>query len=547
MVERLSLLFDFEDKNQFKQRVQICKFYKQRAEDEKNFQEYAVTIPDSNVSQLREEWIKNIQDKAWIKKKKYSDFDLGWANQITANIIETVKAEYNREMKKCYVLAEMKDKVNNQKFKDMRIQVRSHVDTVPFYGTIDKLDYEKLNFGQLSEKLAQNHSTKQKEIVEALRMFSERNSQYMTKDLLVFNLSTSDLPYKLSSFMNMQSSAHNKNLQSLHIQWREFISNDISEKLRKIELYNPSIPSKEEYMDSKRMPMRRFLRRVDLIFRESVKTLAEYNINEWIKTCRQFVMDNFEDRTKEVWRVSEKPMIYVEIKTKERNKDRKKRESDEELIFFEPNDATINKKLKEPLQWLIKAINSFNTLEPNIVNMVNLPQKVAFQVDEKMPMFAEAFERLDQLIEEGLKRPNEILEKFQKYAFLLHKPAEDVVKSYWGKDSENKKSVTDLDEYLNKVSESINEIEGLAINEMNCHFFQIRTKSVKATLIKSAKEIMKALMAKINSSSSKTVQEIQEKYDSLITKMTTEPQSEEKLVEMQGVIRSEERRVGKEC
>jgi hypothetical protein len=80
MVERLSLLFDFEDKNQFKQRVQICKFYKQRAEDEKNFQEYAVTIPDSNVSQLREEWIKNIQDKAWIKKKKYSDFDLGWAN-----------------------------------------------------------------------------------------------------------------------------------------------------------------------------------------------------------------------------------------------------------------------------------------------------------------------------------------------------------------------------------------------------------------------------------------------------------------------------------
>jgi len=41
---------------------------------------------------------------------------------------------------------------------------------------------------------------------------------------------------------------------------------------------------------------------------------------------------------------------------------------------------------------------------------------------------------------------------------LLHKPAEEVVKSYWGKDKENKKSVDDLDDYLQKVSESINEI-----------------------------------------------------------------------------------------
>jgi dynein heavy chain len=236
-------------------------------------------------------------------------------------------------------------------------------------------------------------------------------------------------------------------------------------------------------------------------------------------------------------------MIYVDIKTKERNKDRKKREKDTELVFFEPSQRSILKKLKEPLNWLIKAINSFNTLEPDIVSLVKLERKVAFEVDKEMPMFAKAFEYLDYLVGKGLERPNEILEKFQKYSFLLHKPAEDVVKSYWGKDKENKKSVNDLDEYLAKVSESINEIQGLCINEMNTHFFQVRTKNVKETLIKRAKGIMKALTAKIKSSSKKTVKEIQQKYDDLKTKMTTEPETEEELVEMQQTIENYEHRL----
>jgi hypothetical protein len=126
----------------------------------------------------------------------------------------------------------------------------------------------------------------------------------MYKDLLIFELNSSELPYKLSSFMSMQKTSHSKNLQSLHIQWREYISNEISECLRPLEDYNPSIPCKEDYMEARRIPMKRFLKRVDLIFRESVKALAEYNISEWLKTCRQFVMENSEDLAKEVWRIN---------------------------------------------------------------------------------------------------------------------------------------------------------------------------------------------------------------------------------------------------
>lgn len=458
---------------------------------------------------------------------------MNWANQISAKIIKTVKAEYTRDMKKQYVLNEMKDVSTHPKFDDLRIKIRHKACHVKFYGTIEKLDYEDTNFGVLAKQLKLNHSTREPKLVEALNIFSERNMKYLTRDLLIQKFNPGDLPFKLSTFSSMQKSHNQKTLQSLHIQWRTHISNEISECLRTLPNYNPAIPNRDEYLEAKRIPMRRFLKRVDLIFRQSVKSLTEHNIGIWVDTCRKFVMEHNEDLSKEAWRTSERPLIQIEIKSKERNQDRKKRESDSELIYFEPSEETIMKRFKEPLNWLIQGTNSFETLEPDIVNMVNLEQKVSFPVDEKMPMFAKAFEEVEYYVNEGLKRPLEILAKFQKYAFLLHKPADEVVKSYWGKDKENKKSVDDLDDYLQKVSESINEIQGLCINEMNCHFFQIKTKALKETLVKRAKDIMKAVMQKINSQSSKAIKEIQLKYDNLKVKMTTEPQTEEQLKETQ--------------
>ena len=145
-VERLSLLFDFEDKNLFKQRVQICKHYQQRAEDEIRFQNYAEKVPENEISQLNEDWVENIKYKSWIKKKKYKDEDLLWASQLSGKIMKTVKAEYSREMKKCHVLSEMKNKSTHSKFKELRVNVRNQPNLVPFYGTIDKLEFHDQNF-----------------------------------------------------------------------------------------------------------------------------------------------------------------------------------------------------------------------------------------------------------------------------------------------------------------------------------------------------------------------------------------------------------------
>ena len=96
-VDRLSLLFDAEDKVKFKERVQLCKHYQRRAEDEIRFQNYAESIPDSNVSTLSLEWEKEIKHKT-LDKKRMKEEDYNWGHQMFKKAIRTVEAEYAREM-----------------------------------------------------------------------------------------------------------------------------------------------------------------------------------------------------------------------------------------------------------------------------------------------------------------------------------------------------------------------------------------------------------------------------------------------------------------
>ena len=548
-VERLSLLFDFEDKNLFKQRVQLSKFYQKRAEDEIRFQNYAQKIPDEKVSELSEDWKEEIKYKSWIKKKKYRQDELLWAAQLSSKIMKTVEAEYSREMKNCYVLNEMKDKKKLEKFKKLRIAIRKPEKKIPFYGTIDKLKYDK-SFKQLSDKLISSHSTREPQLVDALKFFSECNQKHMFKELLVFNLSLNDLPYQLDSFCLMQENNHKKNFTSLGHQWRDFITSEIAEYMRPLKDFNPStITDKSIYDQPERLPMKRFFKRIDLIFRESVKHLTEYNISCWIKTLRQFVLlteEELDAQGGEVWKISQKPMIAITIHSKEKDKKdkkdkkRKKKENPGDLIFFKPSEDEVLEKMKRPLMWLINSINQLKNLKPDIVNIAKLESKPAFPVSKELPMFSEALEKVDYLVRKGFEEPNQILEQFQQYCFLLSKSGDDSIKINWGKNRDNRKNVEDLDKQLNRYKTSIKEIQGLCINERNCHFFQIRTEKIKATLIGRAQDRIKEIKKKINEQTVKFVKEIQNKYEDLKKKMTTEPESEEELMDMQKAIENYE-------
>jgi len=145
-VDRLSLLFDLEDKMKFKDRVLLCKHYQKRAEDEIRFQNYAESIGDERVSILSPEWERAIQNKV-LDKKRMREEEYNWGLVQFKKAIRTAEAEYLREMKKCIVLREMMDEKNHEKFKNKRIKLRRNKKVIPYLGIIGKILPQERYYG----------------------------------------------------------------------------------------------------------------------------------------------------------------------------------------------------------------------------------------------------------------------------------------------------------------------------------------------------------------------------------------------------------------
>lgn len=198
------------------------------------------------------------------------------------------------------------------------------------------------------------------------------------------------------------------------------------------------------------------------------------------------------------------------------------------MIYYEPSQEEVIKNLQSPLQTLIETINTFICLEPDIVRMLNLERKASFAVSEELPLFRDALKYIEELTNKGFEEPNEVLEKFKEYEFLLHKSKDEIAKSFMDKDkNQEKKSVTDLDEYISKITDSIVKLQGLCINQKNSTFFQIRTAEIKETLIKKAKDILEAVLSRVSNDCMTNVKNINENYNTLKDTLMKEPESEE--------------------
>ena len=106
--------------------------------------------------------------------------------------------------------------------------------------------------------------------------------------------------------------------------------------------------------------------------------------------------------------------------------------------------------------------------------------------------------------------------------------------------NQEKKSVSDLDEYLRKVTNSIDKLQGLCINQKNATFFQIRSAEIKETLIKKAKDTLEAILTRVASDCVVNVKNINETYNNLKDALMKEPETEEELVQLNAVISKHE-------
>ena len=635
-VDRLSLLFDDEDRNQFKDRVQQAKYYQRRAEDEMRFQNYAEQVDNNMVSKLSKTWIREIIHKSLSKRRKTREEDLVYAEGLAHKIIQTVEAEYLREMKKCFVLSEMLEKTNKDRFVKLKIAIRKELKKIPYYGTIGKLPSLPF-FHMRSHQLMKKLLITERDNRICFNDFAEKSSEKILTQIFNYNIPKTHLPMSNISFSTLQTNFMNESNKALYNLWRESQITTISS----VPAFNVSF-NLEDYRENKKKmePTIRFIKRMDLFFRSNVKGLGEYNLTKYVDFVRQFNMP----KDDEVWSVSQTPLMLLtiknydmkekEIKEKERlekerlekerlekeklekegkvkdiieiktegpgkeekeevdiydaeleeliadmdvavvddkgkeaeNKkaEKKKRKKDdinqprsalkdEECVYFEPSKPEVMKTMLKPIVQLIRSINSINTLQSTVLKNLEKgrnPEQPIYKVSKDTPAFKKSIEQVKDLVNRAFIEPTRIIQLFRKHSDLFRSSSEDIVNKYLkaGDDAkgdkrkaQQKKSVEELDEFIQIIENSISDIQGICINEKNTIFFLLHTADNKKTMIEKAKEIKTALMNQIKTQNDERVVAIKKRFDELEDKIGKQPHDEREYDELIKILEDPEK------
>lgn len=106
-------------------------------------------------------------------------------------------------------------------------------------------------------------------------------------------------------------------------------------------------------------------------------------------------------------------------------------------IYFEPNYQTIQAVLQRPLEMLVDTVNGFLKLEKDLVPLIDLKKESAFEISTELSWIKDALERVHSYLQLGYDEPNQILQNFQRYNFLMEKSSSSIVRHLLGDQKEH--------------------------------------------------------------------------------------------------------------
>lgn len=149
--------------------------------------------------------------------------------------------------------------------------------------------------------------------------------------------------------------------------------------------------------------------------------------------------------------------------------------------------------LQRPLEMLVDTVNGFLKLEKDLVPLIDLKKESAFEISTELSWIKEAMERVHTYLQLGYDEPNQILQNFQRYNFLMEKSSSSIVRHLLGDQKEHPQILSldagEVEAKLHEYQKAKLEIERLCIDEKNGHFFQVKTKTAKELLIAKATEV----------------------------------------------------------
>jgi len=290
-VYRLSLRFQWECPLAFGRRFELAMQRQKVAEDELRFLSFVRSRPLS--PSLSASTVQRILRR--VPKEM---------EEVREALLKEVREEHRLAMQKCLVLNDMfhalKDVSLQNVYLKERIRLRRPEKIIRKQGCVPCEPYRS-NRQQLADK----HVSKQKQLVKALAILTERSYQYEQCFLLNTRLGEKQLPMSLADFEALQEAHFKEAAHQLKTNWREWVVGEVQDALRDVyKFYQTDL---KEYRDSE---LSRMLTLFDLMFNSLMKKLVHSNVEVYCDFIRRFAYPLDSDS----WRKKEHALFIIELK-----------------------------------------------------------------------------------------------------------------------------------------------------------------------------------------------------------------------------------------
>lgn len=86
----------------------------------------------------------------------------------------------------------------------------------------------------------------------------------------------------------------------------------------------------------------------------------------------------------------------------------------------------------------METVNAFYQLEKDLVPLVDIEKRKAYEIDMSNEYIEQGIHNIQDYVQIGYVKANEILESFKKYSFLLEKSVNQVIRQLFGENKDGK-------------------------------------------------------------------------------------------------------------
>lgn len=215
-------------------------------------------------------------------------------------------------------------------------------------------------------------------------------------------------------------------------------------------------------------------------------------------------------------------IIHLNFKMKEddkkkKTKSSKKKEGDAEesdgdsnKINFFPNLEKVEAFFKNALKMIVDSTNKVSNLEDDLMPFLKKDKLANFAITEDFPWIIEAKEKIEVMFRENIVGPQELLDKYKRYDYILNVDRKQLIKELFG--GEQKASLKELRERIQGFENAHNEILNLSNDVVDFPLFRVMAGKMKEQLSHQAAKIKEKLLESVYNYCKKTVDKILQGY-----------------------------------